>query len=58
MNRKTNILVESQDEKYAYGYTPNYIMAKIDKKENIVGKEIQVILQEIDKDYVIAKEIE
>ena len=58
LNRKTNILVESQDEKYAYGYTPNYIMAKIDKKENIVGKEIQVILQEIDKDYVIAKEIE
>ncbi len=50
IGNKTSILVEEQNGKIAQGYTPNYIMTKIETEENILGKEIEVILNNINDD--------
>lgn len=50
LGNSTKILIEEQNGKVAQGYTPNYIMTKIDSQENILGKEIEVVLKNINDD--------
>lgn len=50
IGNKTTILVESQAQGVASGYTSNYIMTKINTDENLIGKEVEVVLQKVDND--------
>ncbi len=53
LNSKVKVLVESQDGSIAQGYTSNYVMVKFKTEENMLGKEVEVILTDIDKDIMI-----
>lgn len=53
LNKKVNILVESQVDGYIQGYTSNYIMVKVKSDEKLIGKEVEVTLEKIDKDVMI-----
>lgn len=54
LEKKEKILIESKKDGYLYGYTPNYIMVRIKSDEDLIGKEIEVTLKEIQKDVVDA----
>lgn len=53
LNKKVSILVESQVDGYIQGYTSNYIMVKVKSDEKLIGKEVEVTLEKIDKDVMI-----
>ena len=54
IGKNEKILIESQKDGYAYGYTPNYIMTKYKTEENLIGKEIEVKIAALDNDVAIA----
>ncbi len=54
LGKITSVLIESKDDEYIYGYTPNYIMVKIKSNENLLGKELKVKLLSYDGENVIA----
>ena len=54
LGKKETILIESQNNGYVQGYTPNYVMVKVKSNENLIGKQIKVTLKEIDKDAMFA----
>ncbi len=54
IGKKEKVLIESQRKDYAYGYTPNYIMTKVKTDENLIGKEIEVTLDKMELDGVVA----
>ncbi|MBO5477525.1 MAG: tRNA (N(6)-L-threonylcarbamoyladenosine(37)-C(2))-methylthiotransferase MtaB [Clostridia bacterium] len=58
ISKKTNILVESQSNGYAHGYTPNYIMTKVKTNECLIGKEIEVILEKVEDEGMSATIVE
>lgn len=58
INKETKILVESQNNGYAHGYTPNYIMTSIKTDKDLLGKEVEVILENIENDNMCATIIE
>ena len=58
ISKKTNILVESQSNGYAHGYTPNYIMTKVKTNEYLIGKEIEVILEKVEDEGMSATIVE
>lgn len=45
VGKDVTVLIEEQHGKLAQGYTPNYIMVKVESEENIIGKEVTVKLQ-------------
>lgn len=53
LKERVKILVESQADGYIQGYTSNYIMVKVKCDEDVIGKEIEVTLDRIDKDVMI-----
>lgn len=53
IGKREKILIESYSDGYAHGYTSNYIMVKIKTDEDLIGKEIEVTLQKVDKDIMI-----
>lgn len=54
LGNKEKILIESQKNGYAYGYTPNYIMTKLKTDDNLIGKEVEVVLEKIEQDGVVS----
>ncbi len=50
----TKILVEKQENGQIYGYTGNYIMVVVKTKEKLFGKEVEVKLEKVDGDVMIA----
>ena len=55
INTKAKILVESKTEEYVQGYTPNYVMVRVYTKEDLLGKEIEVILDKVEGDFMIGR---
>ncbi len=45
IGKKVSVLAESKDESSYKGYTKNYIPVSFESDENVVGKEIEVILK-------------
>lgn len=54
LGKNESILIESKDGEYLYGYTPNYVMVKVKSSDDIIGNQINVKLQKIDDDAVMA----
>ena len=54
LGEKKKVLIESKKDGYLYGYTPNYIMVRVKSDEDLIGKEIEVTLNKIQKDVVDA----
>ncbi len=48
-----NVLVESQNNGYAQGYTSNYVMVKFRMDKDVLGKELKVSLEKIEGDLII-----
>lgn len=48
IGQEVKVLVESQKNGYAQGYTSNYVMVKFKATNNLVGKEVKVIVSETD----------
>jgi threonylcarbamoyladenosine tRNA methylthiotransferase MtaB len=53
IGQKVKILVESQSDGYANGYTKNYVMVKLKTDLNIIGQEVEVKLEKIDNGIMI-----
>lgn len=53
VGKREKILIESQANGYAQGYTSNYVMVKIKSDESLIGEEIEVTLEKVDKDIMI-----
>lgn len=53
LGKKEKILIEEQNGNIAQGYTKNYIMVKVNSDENIVGEEIEVVLNNINEDETV-----
>ena len=54
LGKNESILIESKNGEYLYGYTPNYVMVKVKSSDDIIGNQINVKLQKIDDDAVMA----
>ncbi len=54
LNKKVEVLVETHNEEYSYGHTPNYLLVKIPK---ILNSEdiVEVTIKEINYPYCIAE---
>ena len=50
IGKEMKILIEEQNGEVAQGYTPNYIMVKVQSDKNIIGQEICVRLDKINDD--------
>jgi len=53
IGKEENILIESQKANIAKGYTPNYVMVKINADKNMLGKILKVKLEKVDGDVII-----
>lgn len=53
MDRTVNVLFESYNDGYLYGYTPNYIKVKVKGDESLWGKQLPVKLYLIEKDLML-----
>lgn len=53
IGKKVKILVESKDNEHVHGYTSNYVMVKAKTDKELLGKEIEVVLNQIDNDSMI-----
>ena len=50
IGKEMEVLIEEQNGEVAQGYTPNYIMVKVQSDKNIIGQEICVRLDKINDD--------
>lgn len=53
INRTVNVLFESYNDGYLYGYTPNYIKVKVKGDESLWGKQLPVKLYLIEEDLML-----
>lgn len=50
IGKEMKILIEEQNGEVAQGYTPNYIMVKVQSDKNIIGQEVYARLDKINDD--------
>lgn len=53
LGKTEEILVESQKDNIAQGYTSNYVMVKFESKSNVYGKMCSVYLEKIENDVIV-----
>lgn len=53
LNKKYDILIEEYKNGYCYGYTKDYVKAKVKGDKNLWGRIIEVEFSEIEKDLVL-----
>lgn len=53
VNNKVKVLFESFKNGFLYGYTPNYVKVKVKAESDILYKNIEVLIIDITKDYLI-----
>ena len=54
LNKTKSIIVEQEKDKWYMGHSKDYLSIKIKSEKNIIGSEVQVMLERIDFPNIIA----
>ncbi|MBR2840495.1 MAG: tRNA (N(6)-L-threonylcarbamoyladenosine(37)-C(2))-methylthiotransferase MtaB [Bacilli bacterium] len=56
LNRKVLFIPEVYKEGYLYGHTGNYLYVKVKGRKDMIGREMEVLINDIEYPYVICRE--